>query len=183
MIVPLAGAVFLSAPLISPARASAEHGEVEGAPPAGAAQPGADEGASDAASRASSIARRTMSPFCPGRTLADCPSNYAAEWRQDIREMVARGMSASEIQAELSRRAGGDLSGIPNRDSSYALPIAIGLAAASVLAWVLLRLRKNRKTGDGADSTEAGVKAPEASEAPPVDDARLASELEAEDDE
>jgi cytochrome c-type biogenesis protein CcmH/NrfF len=92
--------------------------------PAPGQEPGADEHgqppepevSGEVTRKATSISRQTMSPFCPGRTLADCPSEYAAEWRRDIRQMVAEGKSASEIQAELESRVGGNLSGIPNDD-------------------------------------------------------------------
>jgi len=36
-----------------------------------------------------------MSPFCPGRTLSDCPSEYAGQWRHDIQRMVDQGKSAA----------------------------------------------------------------------------------------
>lgn len=119
----------------------------------------------DVARRASSIARQTMSPFCPGRTLADCPSEYATEWRKDIRDMVARGMSADEIQAVLSKRAGGDLSGIPNRDVGYGVPIALGLGAAVLLFFVFKRLRpkKNATQSNATDSKTTDSNARETS--------------------
>lgn len=130
-----------------------------------------------AASRAASIARQTMSPFCPGRTLADCPSNFATEWREDIRAMVARGMSDDQIQAELSKRAGGDLSGIPHRNVSYALPVALVLGAIFILVFLFRRLRQQRKE----HKTPSALLA--TSGAPAVDDERLLAELDAEEDE
>ncbi len=125
--------------------------------------------------RASSIARQTMSPFCPGRTLSDCPSEYATEWRSDIREMVAQGLSAEQIQSVLEKRAGGNLSGIPNRESSYILPIALSLVAGLVLYFVFALLRR-------PDRTAATKKAEKSSpKSAPVGDERLEAELENED--
>jgi cytochrome c-type biogenesis protein CcmH/NrfF len=126
-----------------------------------------------------------MSPFCPGRTLSDCPSPDAADWRRDIREMLEQGMTASEIQAALEARTGGSLSGIPNEDSSYALPIGLATGAALVLYLVLARLRrKDDDTPPNNDSSGAGKskkkkKSPATPEA--VDDKRLEEELDAED--
>lgn len=145
----------------------------------------------EVAAKAASIARQTMSPFCPGRTLDDCPSEYATEWRRDIREMVAKGMTAAEIQDELEKRAGGNLSGIPNRESSYALPIVLATGAALVLYLVFVRLRRKddeaesaEKEAGSSEKKEAGSKKKKAKKpaAPPtVDDDRLERELADED--
>ena len=139
--------------------------------------------------KASSIARQTMSPFCPGRTLSDCPSEYAAEWRRDIRQMLEKGMSADEIQHDLEKRAGGNLSGIPNRESSYALPLVLATAAALLLYFVFVRLRRKDDEAPGAggeSKPEATGQKPDSGgatkvvDAPAVDDARLDRELESE---
>lgn len=53
------------------------------------------------------IVRTTNSPFCPGKTLDSCPSPRAAEWRQDINEWVAEGVSEPEIQDRLQERVPG----------------------------------------------------------------------------
>lgn len=148
------------------------------------------EGPSEVDAKAASIARQTMSPFCPGRTLDDCPSEYAAEWRRDIRAMVQKGMTAAEIQDELEKRAGGNLSGIPNRESSYALPIALATGAALVLYFVFVRLRRRDEEDEGGNSAERGSKGGRSKKkgaatapprAPTVDDERLKRELADED--
>jgi cytochrome c-type biogenesis protein CcmH/NrfF len=131
----------------------------------------------DVIRRASSIARQTMSPFCPGRTLSDCPSEYATEWRSDIRKMVAAGLTADQIQAELEKRAGDNLSGIPNRESSYILPISLSVAAALVLYFVFARLRRPEDKVADTKSKKAVVEKPPSA----VDDNRLEAELDRED--
>ena len=97
------------------------------------------------------IASRTMSPFCPGRTLADCPSPNATEWRQDIRAMLSKGMSAAEIQKVLNQRAGENLSGAPESSLGWLLPVAMVAGALIVLTLVLKRIRQ----GDAADAAAA----------------------------
>lgn len=136
--------------------------------------------------KAASIARQTMSPFCPGRTLDDCPSEYASEWRRDIRAMVEKGMTAAEIQDELEKRAGGNLSGIPNRESSYALPLVVATGAAMVLYLVFVRLRRrDEDEGSGSTKEEARKKkvgvGKTSRSAATVDDERLKRELADED--
>jgi cytochrome c-type biogenesis protein CcmH/NrfF len=90
--------------------------------------------------RALEITRTTMSPFCPGRTLDDCPSPYAGEWRGDIRKWVAEGLSTEEIRKRLRGRAAErDLSGAPSTALDSVLPIAVTLGSLLLLG-MLLRL-------------------------------------------
>ena len=135
----------------------------------GVEQGGEDEASIEVARKPSAIASRTMSPFCPGRTLPDCPSPNATEWRADIRSMVARGMSADEIQDVLESRSGGNLSGSPHREVGYAVPIGFALLAGFALLIIFRRLRSGDPSrGASSDALED------------VDDARLADELAAE---
>jgi cytochrome c-type biogenesis protein CcmH/NrfF len=106
----------------------------------------------EVAQKAAAIARQTMSPFCPGRTLSDCPSEYATAWRRDIRAMVARGMSADEIQRELESRVGSNLSGSPNRGAGYGVSLGLALGAALVLFFVLSRLRLNSQANKNGEA-------------------------------
>lgn len=140
---------------------------------------GASNVSPEVAQRAAAIARQTMSPFCPGRTLSDCPSEYATAWRKDIRAMVAAGMSSDEIQKELESRVGENLSGSPNRNASYGVSIGLALGAGLVLFFVLSRLRLN-SAASRAKSKEEGAAASDsdASATPAVDDRRLQEELE-----
>lgn len=159
------------------------------AQPHGALEPAQDPAPSrgtadvslEVAQKAAAIARQTMSPFCPGRTLSDCPSEYATEWRRDIRRMVAEGKSATEIQDELERRAAGNLSGIPNNQSSYAIPIGFALVAGVVLYFVFARLI--RGVGVSADTgSEGRVASKERTKSAPheASDERLQDELDGE---
>jgi len=97
------------------------------------------------------IAQRTMSPFCPGRTLADCPSPNATEWRQEIRAMLKQGMSPAEIQKALNKRAGENLTGAPESSLGWALPVALCAGALIVLTLVLRRFRSD----DAADAAKS----------------------------
>jgi cytochrome c-type biogenesis protein CcmH/NrfF len=138
-------ALLLGALLIG---ASAEWAAAQPAQPASATEGevpsrGTTNVSTEVAQKAAAIARQTMSPFCPGRTLSDCPSEYATAWRRDIRAMVARGMSADEIQRELESRVGANLSGSPNRSAGYGVSLGLALGAAFVLFFVLSRLRRN----------------------------------------
>lgn len=157
--------------------------------PTAAAAPASERAAAEQLSpeqevKAAAIARQTMSPFCPGRTLADCPSEYAAEWRRDIRQLLAEGKSPVEIQDELERRAGANLSGSPGRDTSYWIPAAFALLGVGVLGAIFVRLRTASPPRDPkpAADQEAAADAGTTAAKPNIDDARLDAELAAEDD-
>jgi cytochrome c-type biogenesis protein CcmH len=43
------------------------------------------------------VAGELMSPACPGRTLSNCTSSQAEQWRELIRQKLAQGESKSQI--------------------------------------------------------------------------------------
>lgn len=144
-------------------------------PPAGALAQTEAETTVDQDARARRISGQLMSPFCPGRTLNECPSPSAAEWRDDIREWVGQGVSAPEIRQRLEERAPGtNLTGDPGAGSAISPLLWIALAALAIPAAILLPFaRKRRGRREGGDE-------------PPDDDAqrddlddRLDRELEA----
>ena len=82
------------------------------------------------------VAHDLMSPFCPGRTLADCPSPYAREVRREIRESLATGTPASEVKERLTEALGDEIRGRPQRAWGWAMPALVtfgGLLAAVVV--------------------------------------------------
>lgn len=129
------------------------------------------------------IAQRTMSPFCPGRTLADCPSGNATEWRQDIRAMLQKGMSPAEIQKVLNQRAGENLSGAPESSLGWALPVALVVGALVVLTLVLRRIRRDDAADAAATQASSSRRNADENDEDDEDDADDASELDSEDEE
>ena len=59
--------------------------------------------------RARGLADELMSPFCPGRTLSDCPSPNASAVREEIRAWVHEGHTDAEIRERLRARFGDTL--------------------------------------------------------------------------
>lgn len=118
------------------------------------------------AQRSRAIARGTMSPFCPGKTLYDCPSPRAAEWRADIRDWLAEGATPVQIRARLqAREPQFDL------DGARPSPLVIGglLAVAALLMLAIGFVIWRRRDPDPPD--------PEPPLEPDPLDARLESEL------
>ncbi len=83
-----------------------------------------------------------MSPFCPGRSLADCPSTAAESLRMWILVQEAGGRERSEVEAELLDRYGDVILAAPRARgfglAAYLMP-AVGFVAGGVLLGVFLR--------------------------------------------
>ncbi len=123
--------------------------------------------------RALSIARRTMSPFCPGATVDGCTSPRAAEWRRDIRGWVDEGLSDAEIQSRLQARAPEfNLSGLPS-EQDWTFPFSATLVASVILFFAARRLvRRRQESGESVANESAGESSEDEL------DARLDAELE-----
>ncbi len=93
--------------------------------------------------RAYALGGDLMSPFCPGRTLTDCPSPNAAAWREEIRAWVDAGVSDAEIRARLQARIPEtDLSAVPRGPLGWVLPGLILLAGLGILTAALRRVTR-----------------------------------------
>lgn len=85
------------------------------------------------------LSRELMSPYCPGRTLADCPSPDAGAVRDEIREALRAGESSDSIRARIEERFGARVVGVPTSLLGWMLPILLLVAGAVVLVLVLRR--------------------------------------------
>jgi len=88
------------------------------------------------------LAQDLMSPFCPGRALADCPSPDAATLRSWILVQEAAGRSRADVEAELLERYGEQILSAPRVRgfgiTAYAIPIGVFVAGGG-LVWLFLR--------------------------------------------
>lgn len=80
-----------------------------------------------------SISNDLMSPYCPGRTIASCPSPQARQLEDHILEQATAGKSREQIEEALVDRFGAEIVG-------YAPPpvLLYGSAALGLLVLVLL---------------------------------------------
>ncbi len=132
-------------------------------PAAGPGDGRADARSFEDARRAHALARDLMSPYCPGRTLADCPSPDAAALRAEIRGLIDAGLDEGAVRARLEQRFGDAVIGVPRSVLGWTLPGLILLAGAAVLVRVLRRI----SNGGGPEPD-------------PIDDPELDEDLERE---
>ncbi len=89
------------------------------------------------------IANELMSPFCPGRTLSDCPSPQAESLRMWILVQEASGRTRADVEAELYERYGDMMRPAPRPEgfglTAYLIPVFLGLAGGGLLAIYLRR--------------------------------------------
>lgn len=111
------------------------------------------------------LAGELMSPFCPGRTLASCPSPQAGELIQWIAMQEAAGVGRDEVIAMLVERHGEEILGRPPARGitlwTYVLPV-VGFVGFGLVAVVSLR----RLVGGRADGAAQGLASAGSSGAP-----------------
>jgi cytochrome c-type biogenesis protein CcmH/NrfF len=89
------------------------------------------------------LAHELMSPYCPGRALAECPSPQADQLRLWIIAQARAGKSRAEVQAELAANFGDQIRQAPRAEGigliAYAVPAAFVVVGAALLAVFLRR--------------------------------------------
>ncbi len=89
------------------------------------------------------LAEYLMSPFCPGRTISDCPSPQAKSLKMWMIVQEAAGRSREDVERELIERYGEGLRPAPRTDgfgvTAYAFPIVAFLAGGVFVAIYLRR--------------------------------------------
>jgi len=122
----------------------------------------------DAVPTAQQVDDRTMSPFCVGLTLADCPSSEALQLRATIAGMVAAGRTNRQIDSFLLANYPKTVIGAPRSPVAWLVPAAAVIAGLAVVVVVAFRRRGGPGAGEPAEPLPP---------IPPGDSARLAADL------
>ncbi|MFB6375037.1 MAG: cytochrome c-type biogenesis protein CcmH [Bradymonadaceae bacterium] len=95
------------------------------------------------------LSQEIESPFCPGKTLAMCPSGGAAKVRRDIQRKAEKGMSKEEIKEAILEEHGEEfrLREPPTKDH-YPLIAAVAFALLICIGAVVYL---SRRGGDDTD--------------------------------
>lgn len=108
------------------------------------------------------LANEMMSPFCPGRTLAECPSGSADSLRAWILMQEASGRSRASVEEELLERYGDQILAAPRAEgfgiAAYAVPVVAFLLGGALVVFVLRRMTRG---GDGTPPSTATALDPE----------------------
>jgi cytochrome c-type biogenesis protein CcmH len=123
-------------------------------------QPAVDKAAAQA--EAQVLFREVMSPFCPGLTLADCPSPNAFEMRKDIQARLERGESREAIVDALVAQYGTELlsdpSDTPIGRVVWGVPFLLAILAAGILAIFVRRMTRGQQAETAAAAEPAAVR-------------------------
>lgn len=110
------------------------------------------------------LAREVMSPFCPGRTIASCPSPQAAALIQEIQTKERAGVTREEVEAELYAQYGDVIRAAPKPEgwglAAYVIPVLAALAGVAVVALVLRRISSASGSRKPAPTAAVGSMAP-----------------------
>ncbi|MEO7803430.1 MAG: cytochrome c-type biogenesis protein CcmH [Actinomycetota bacterium] len=87
----------------------------------------------DARPTAEDVAGRTMSPFCPGLTVDECPSSQSADLRNRIAVEIDRGATNEQIDKWLVENYGTAVLGRPKSNIVWMVPAAVTTIAMIAL--------------------------------------------------
>ena len=101
------------------------------------------------------VAGELMSPACPGRTLLNCTSSQAEQWRELIRQKLATGASKEHVLQYFVDMNGESVLAAPPKKgfalTAWLLPFFLLLNGAGLII-VLTRRWARRYPGDTASS-------------------------------
>jgi cytochrome c-type biogenesis protein CcmH/NrfF len=87
------------------------------------------------------LERQLMSPYCPGRSLVECPSPQATELRMWIHAQEQAGVPRDEVEARLYQEFGDTLRHAPRAEGwglwAYLTPALVVLAGGALVVWFL----------------------------------------------
>ena len=110
------------------------------------------------------VAGDLMSPACPGRTLLNCTSSQAEQWRELIRQKLAQGESKEQIVRYFVDIGGeGVLAAPPKKGfalTAWLLPLFVMVNGAGLIIVLTRRWAQRRPPADVHDTTDSNAAAP-----------------------
>lgn len=120
------------------------------------------------------IAAEMPSPYCPGRSIASCPTEAARELEDDILTLAKQGKDREQIEAVLVDRFGEEKMG---KAQESVLLVAIILGAVLALGAIVYMARKWLRPAPGAAASGTGAGVGTLAGASPTELDRLEDEL------
>lgn len=106
---------------------------------------------------ATNLYQQVFSPFCPGRSLNDCPSSKAAELKDDMRAQLEAGKSGEEILQAVFQKFGDQYRAVPTFSGVGILVwlVPVGFVALGLVIAVALSSRlRNGAVQAGSQPTQ-----------------------------
>ncbi len=125
----------------------------------------------DVDQQASRLFDQVMSPFCPGRTLTNCPSPQADLLRAGIKDRIRAGATPDDIWQELYAAYGDQVRSVPRASGFNLLAWIIPGLFFALGALLLIRWMRPRW------HSMPGARVPEQQRLDPELEARLQSEM------
>jgi cytochrome c-type biogenesis protein CcmH len=98
------------------------------------------------------VAGNLMSPACPGRTLLNCTSGQAEQWRELIRQKLARGESQEQILRYFVDIGGEGILAAPPKQgfalTAWLLPLFVMVNGAGLIVVLTRRWAQRRSQAD-----------------------------------
>jgi len=105
------------------------------------------------------LADEIMSPFCPGRTLDDCPSPQAESLRLWLIVQEAAGRSRDDVLDQLYEQYGDEIRPAPKAEgigiTAYAMPALVFVAGGVLVVWFLRRQTRGGPVVEPAPASPA----------------------------
>jgi len=114
--------------------------------------------------QATTLYQQVFSPFCPGRSLNDCPSSKAAELKDQMRAELEAGKAPDVILNEVFQKYGDQYRAVPQFSGvgMFVWLVPIGFVVTGlVVAIAASSRRKRRVSADNAHSSATALSAEE----------------------
>jgi cytochrome c-type biogenesis protein CcmH len=102
------------------------------------------------------VAADLMSPACPGRTLLNCTSGQAEQWRELIRQKLAQGETKEQIIQYFVGIRGEEILAAPPKHgfalTAWLFPILVILNGAGLVVVLTYRWARKRSTEDESNA-------------------------------
>jgi cytochrome c-type biogenesis protein CcmH len=112
------------------------------------------------------IAGDLMSPACPGRTLLNCTSGQAEQWRELVRQKLAQGESKEQILRYFVEIGGEGILAAPPKQgfalTAWLLPLFVMLNGAGLIVVLTRRWARKRPQAHAERMADYSATAPAA---------------------
>jgi cytochrome c-type biogenesis protein CcmH len=107
--------------------------------------------------RAYDMYQQVLSPFCPGRSLNDCPSSKAHELKLEMRQRLEQGAEPEEIIEEVFARFGEQYRAVPSYAGFGKLVWWVPLGFVTVGIGLIALLARGKRRAPAAQRSQDNV--------------------------